>query len=80
MRLDGLDRSPQPHKKSKVWRFCLFAYAEWGLPSISNLFSQEKLKLLEKVIIALGQAEFKMDIVSHLSMKADVDEGMADAH
>lgn len=41
---------------------------------------KEKLKLLEKIVIALGQAEFKMDIVSHLSMKANVDEDIADAH
>lgn len=41
---------------------------------------KEQLKLIENIIIALGQAEFKMDIVSHLSMKANVDEDIADAH
>jgi hypothetical protein len=40
---------------------------------------KEKLKLIDKVIVALGQANFKMDIVSHLSMKANADEGIADA-
>lgn len=40
---------------------------------------KEKLAKIDKVIIALGQAGFKMDIVSHLSMKADADEGIADA-
>lgn len=32
-----------------------------------------------KVVQRLGQANFKMDIVSHLSMKANNDEALADA-
>lgn len=38
------------------------------------------LKVVEKMIVALGQSTFNMDIVSHLSMKANCDESYADAH
>lgn len=40
---------------------------------------QEDLKKLDKTVTWIGQALFKMDIVSHLSMKADADEEVADA-
>lgn len=38
------------------------------------------LKAIDEIVIKLGQSTFKMDIVSHLSMKANADEGVADAH
>lgn len=41
---------------------------------------KKKLQTVSKIVVALGQSTFNMDIVSHLSMKATVDEGCADAH
>ena len=41
---------------------------------------EKEFKKVKKTMQLIGQAKFQMDIVSHLSMKADVDEGFADAH
>jgi oligoribonuclease (3'-5' exoribonuclease) len=41
---------------------------------------KDEFKKIEQTSETLGQADFKMDIVSHLSMKANADEGFADAH
>jgi dissimilatory sulfite reductase (desulfoviridin) alpha/beta subunit len=41
---------------------------------------KEDFKKLSDTVEKIGQADFKMDIVSHLSMKANADEVIADAH
>jgi hypothetical protein len=49
------------------------------LPTMSKQ-EKEDFKKLETTIEKIGQAAFNMDIVSHLSMKANADEVIADAH
>jgi hypothetical protein len=44
-----------------------------------DLAKDKEFKQVEKVVQRLGQSTFKMDIVSHLSMKANSDEAIADA-
>lgn len=48
------------------------------IPSMSKQ-DKEDFKKLQLTVEKIGQANFQMDIVSHLSMKANCDEGFADA-
>lgn len=41
---------------------------------------KQALKIVDDIVVKLGQSTFNMDIVSHLSMKANADESIAEAH
>lgn len=65
---------------SQEWRE-IMAYLEVIKIFSPDLSKEEKaeLKKIDDTVTKIGQATFTMDIVSHLSMKANVDEGYADA-
>lgn len=46
----------------------------------AKLEKDQEFKQVVKVVERLGQSTFKMDIVSHLSMKVNSDEQVANAH